>query len=86
MCFTFAVTQVIVITTVCFKCTAGPSIISKDRIWAIVKKVADHWSNRAEIVHAFAYTIDINLLANNFEFSHVSMKETRCLQLHSIEH
>ena len=27
-----------VITTVCFKCTAGPSIISKDRIWAIVKK------------------------------------------------
>ena len=24
--------------TVCFKCTAGPSIISIDRIWVVIKK------------------------------------------------
>ena len=38
VCFTFAVIQAIVITTVYFKCAAGPSIISKDRNWAIIKK------------------------------------------------
>ena len=39
MCVSFLqLLQVMVITTVCFECTAGPSIISNDRIWAIVKK------------------------------------------------
>ena len=32
--------------TVCFKCTAGPSIIFIDRIWALIKKgcrALVHW-------------------------------------------
>ena len=48
--------QIIVITTVCFKCTAGPSIISNDRIWAIVKKVTDHWPIHCLYTAHTAYT------------------------------